>query len=175
MNIPSHIIIEDRPRDEAALLALIEEVQRTPFIGQFTLKELRALQRAGTIRYFYVGDVLAGFAAWSSINAEWVELGPIYAAESQRDSGIGNVLADFIVGYNLEQGRSIYGVTKNPRVKKMFLRHGFSATPFRKLDSAIQRYLLRRILQPARLVQLVLKRSADTTEHYIRPRSEPTK
>lgn len=175
MNIPPHVTIEDHPRDEAALLTLVEEVKRTPFIGQFSLDELRALQRAGTIRYFYVGEVLAGFSAWSSIDEEWVELGPIYAAESQRDSGIGNLLADFIVGYNLEQGRSIYGVTKNPRVKKMFLRHGFTATPFIKLDRAIQRYLLRRILQPARLVQLVLKRSADKTEHYIRPRQEAKK
>ncbi|MCS6835849.1 MAG: GNAT family N-acetyltransferase [Anaerolineae bacterium] len=170
MNIPPHVTIESQPRDEAALLALVEEVKRTPFIGQFSLEELRALQRAGTIRYFYVGEALAGFAAWSSISAEWVELGPIYAAESHRDSGIGNLLADFIVSYNLEQGRNIYGVTKNPRVKKMFLRHGFTPTPFFKLDRAIQRYLLLRLLQPSRLVQLVLKRTADTAEHYVRPR-----
>jgi len=170
MNIPPHITIEEQARDEAALLALVEEVKRTPFIGQFTYEELLALQRAGTIRYFYVGPTLAGFAAWSAITPQWVEIGPIYAAESQRDSGIGSVLADFIVGYNLEQGRSIYGVTKNPRVKKMFLRHGFTSTPFGQLDSAIQRYLLRRILRPSRLIQIIRKRTPDKVEHYILPK-----
>jgi hypothetical protein len=168
LNIPANVRIESQAPDPAQLNALVEEVKTTPFIGIFTLEELHALQAAGSIRYFYDEDGLAGFAAWVNIGNEWVEIGPIYAAISHRAKGIGNVLADFVVEYNIEQGRKVYGVTKNDIVKKMFRRHGFSQMSFWQLPFILKRYTLRRIANLERLVQLWRKRTHDTMAHFIR-------
>lgn len=170
LHIPDNIRISADAPPQSALHALVEEVKTTPFIGVFSLEELEALQQAGTIRYFYDEDGLAGFAAWVNIGTDWVEIGPIYAALSHRAKGIGNVLADFIVEHNLLQGRNIYGVTKNEIVKKMFRRHGFSQISFWRLPFSLKRYTLRRIANLERLIQLWRKRSKDTMAHFVRLR-----
>jgi GNAT superfamily N-acetyltransferase len=120
-----NIEVVSAPKTQADFDTLIDEVNGSEFISQLPPAELHALIGAGTARFFYDGEAIAGVGAWEVFGARWSEVGPFYILRAYRSKGLGHLVFDTITEINLEQGRRLYGVTKNPVVKRMFERAGF--------------------------------------------------
>ncbi len=168
MNAPADAFeITVHPRSDADLRALLGEVQHSPFIGEITPDEVQSLARAGTIRFCYAGDVLAGFGAWITINDWWAEIGPVYTAVAYRGQGIGWLMFDTVMDAQ-HPARNLYGVTKNPVVKRMFEQRGFRQVSLPGLPLVLYGYLLRKLSLRKALHHARKFSRHDSVAHYVR-------
>src|SRR5690349_5741122 len=135
--------ILDVPKSDADIRSLLDEVNRSGFIGEVTRREIDDYLRDHTIRFFYQDGMLVGFGAWQKIDAEWRELGPFYASDKHRGKGIGKLIVDTLVQLNADS--SLYAVTKNPAVKAMLERRGFQKVSVAALPASIRSFLARKI------------------------------
>jgi len=102
------------------------------------------------------------------IHGMWIEVGPFYAAEAYRGQGLGSLMIDTVENMQLQAGHKLYGVTKNPVVKQMFVKRGFYQVGVWALPREVQVYLLRK-LTPRRLLRHVRKlRFGDSVSHFIK-------
>src|SRR5258708_23693282 len=154
-----------QPQSPADLDLLLEEVRTSPFIGQLTQQEIQTRIKDQTIRFFYENGDLVGFGAWDDIDKHWREIGPFYTLIKYRGKGLGTQIVEILV--NLNAGKKLYAVTKNPTVKKLLVRLGFQPVTVTALPWAIYRHLISR-LSPGRLFHLVTKFSLDPVAQYVR-------
>ncbi|MBI5957641.1 MAG: GNAT family N-acetyltransferase [Chloroflexi bacterium] len=161
--------ITQQPKRQVDILMLLDEVKRSPFIGEISPDEITRLLREDAVLFFYEGDILAGLAGWNTIHGTWVEAGPFYTAEAYRGQGLGSLMFDTTVERLQRQaGHKLYAVTKNPMVKLMFLKRGFHQVRIWALPRAVQVYLLKK-LTPRRLLRHVRKlRFGDSVSHFIK-------
>jgi GNAT superfamily N-acetyltransferase len=165
---PVPIDIVPEPKSEADLYALLAEAKDSVFIAKITPADIQRLIRAQTIRFCYEGDTLVGFGAWIVINTHWSEIGPFYTAQEHRGKGMGRAMFDMVIDINREQGRKMYGITKNPVMKSMFERHRFNHVSLLALPPAIQFYLLKK-LTVRKAFYLVRKFSFhESVAHFIK-------
>lgn len=159
-------MITERPdASPQEIQALLDEVNRNPFIGQMSAKDMARLQAQKTIIFLYQDDHLLGFAAWEIINTQWCEVGPFYVLDAYRQLGLGKDILQRVL--DMTANSQQYIVTKNPIVKKAILPFGFQQVGFWQLPRAIKFHLLRR-LTPTRLLNLIRKFDLEPAVHYIR-------
>ena len=160
--------ITPQPKREGDVLTLLDEVKRSPFFGEISPEEITRLLCANAVLFFYDSDALAGLAGWNMIHGTWIEVGPFYTAEAYRGQGLGSLMIDTVENMQLQAGHKLYGVTKNPVVKQMFVKRGFCQVGVWALPREVQVYLLRK-LTPRRLLRHVRKlRFGDTVSHFIK-------
>lgn len=157
------------PRRVADVDRLLTEFSTTTYIAAISRAELDALLAANTTRFFYSGEDLVGFGAWSAITDGWVEIGPFIAFEAYRGQGFGRLISETMFG--LVESTNVYGVTKNPTMRRLFARYGFAEVGFLGLPRPVQRYILRRITL-RKLVSYARTLSLDPVIHFIR-RAQP--
>jgi GNAT superfamily N-acetyltransferase len=168
MSLLERLEVAPQPKRQADVLALLSEIQHSPFIGEISAEEIAYLLRANTVLFFYDGDTLAGLAGWEVIHAPWVEVGPLYTAKAYRGQGLGSFLFDTVEEMQRDAGHTLYGVTKNPLVKQMFVRRGYRQVSLWRLPRAIQLHLLRK-LTLRKLVRHVRKlRFGDSVSHFVK-------
>jgi GNAT superfamily N-acetyltransferase len=98
-----------------------------------------------TIRLFYMGGDLAGMSAWIPFDqGRWCELGPFYTMNAFRGKGLGKQLIMTAMTVNKEQGRNLYGVSKNDIVKHIFTTQGMKHVSFLHLPPHVLYYLVRK-------------------------------
>jgi GNAT superfamily N-acetyltransferase len=164
--LPTEIV--PKLKSEADLYALLAEAKDSAFIAEITPAEIQALIRAQTIRFCYEGDTLVGFGGWIVIDPHWSEIGPFYTAREHRGKGLGRTVFDMVIDINRQQGRKMYGVTKNPVMKSMFERQGFLKVNLLALPPALQLYLLKK-LTVRKAFYLVRKFSFhESVAHFIK-------
>jgi GNAT superfamily N-acetyltransferase len=160
--------ITRQPKQQADVLMLLDEVQHSPFIGEISPDDIARLLHENAVRFFYDGDALAGLAGWHVIDGTWVELGPFYAAKAYRGQGLGSLIFDTVETMHRDAGFKLYGVTKNPVVKRMFAKRGFRQVTLWALPRAVQVFLLRK-LTPRWLLHHARKlRLGDAVSHFIK-------
>src|SRR5256885_11779788 len=98
--MPVEILSESK--SEADVRALLQEVNRSGFIGEVTRQELEDYGREQTIRFFYQDGTLVGFGAWQKIDDQWREIGPLYASDKHRGKGIGKLIMDTLIELNAD-------------------------------------------------------------------------
>jgi GNAT superfamily N-acetyltransferase len=168
MSLLERLEVTEQPKRRADVLALLDEVQHSPFIGEISPGEIARLLQANTVLFFYDGDVLAGLAGWDVIGGTWVELGPFYTVKAYRGQGLGSFMVDMVEKKHIDTDHRFYGVTKNPLVKHMFSKRGFHQVRVWTLPREIQIHLLRR-LTPRKLLRYVRKlRLGDSISHFIK-------
>ena len=167
MNPRERFEITTQPKRQADVLALLAEARYSPFIGEISLEEIEALRRAKAVLFFYDGDTLAGLGAWNPIDGVWVELGPFYTATTYRGQGLGSLMFDAVEERLRGTEQRLYGVTKNPVVKRMFAKRGFRQVGVWTLPRTIQMHLLKKVT-PRKLFRHVRKlRRRDSVSHFI--------
>mgnify|MGYP001195800512 CR=1 FL=1 len=168
MSLLERVEVTPQPKREADVLALLDELQHSPFIGEISADEIARLLRANAILFFYDGDTLAGLAGWNVIHGPWVEVGPFYAAEAYRGQGLGSFMFDSVEAMQLQAGHKLYGVTKNPVVKQMFAKRGFYQVKIWILPREVQVYLLRKLTLRKLLRHGRKLRLGDSSSHFIK-------
>jgi GNAT superfamily N-acetyltransferase len=168
MSLLERFEIAPQPKRQADVLALLSEMQHSPFIGEISAEEIAHLLRANTVLFFYDGDTLAALAGWEVIHLPWVEVGPFYTAKAYRGQGLGSFMFDTVEEIHRDAGHELYGVTKNPVVKQMFAKRGYHQVRVWWLPRAIQLHLLRK-LTLRKLFRHVRKlRFGDSVSHFIK-------
>jgi GNAT superfamily N-acetyltransferase len=160
-------------RSIAALEALLEEVNQSPFIGALSLAELQQLLAAETIRFTYVDDELVGFGAWVVINDQWAEIGPFYMVKRFRGQGLGKQIMEDVVVHVGNSGRNLYAVTRNTAVDKMLQGMGFRRIPIWRLPPRVLGFAMQK-LGPRKLWGFFRKHSPGRMRHLIKTQSTYT-
>ena len=162
MSLLERIDVTPQPKREADVLTLLDELQHSPFIGEISLNEIARLLDGAT---------LAGIAAWDAIRGPWVEIGPFYTAKAYRGQGLGSFMVDTVETIHRDGGHRFYGVTKNPVVKRMFVRRGLHQVSMWTLPREIQIHLLKKLTLRKLLRHVSKLRLGDSVSHFIS--SEP--
>jgi GNAT superfamily N-acetyltransferase len=160
--------VAPQPKRQADVLALLSEMQYSPFIGEISAEEIAHLLRANTVLFFYDGDILAALAGWEMIHAPWVEVGPFYTAKAYRGQGLGSFMFDTVEEIHRDAGHKLYGVTKNPVVKQMFAKRGYRQVRVWTLPRAVQLHLLRKLTLRKLLRHVRKLRFGDSVSHFIK-------
>jgi GNAT superfamily N-acetyltransferase len=157
-----------QPKHQTDVLALLDEMQHSPFIGEISPDEIARLLHASSVLFFYDGDTLAGLAAWDVIDGTWVEVGPFYTAKAYRGQGVGSLMFDTVERTLSRGGHKLYGVTKNPVVKQMFVKRGFHQVAIWTLPREVWLYLLRKLTFRRLLRHGRKLRFGDSVSHFIK-------
>jgi GNAT superfamily N-acetyltransferase len=160
--------IVQQPKQEADALRLLDEVRRSPFIGEISSDELARLLRLNAVLFFYDGDTLAGLAGWDMIDEAWVELGPFYTAQAYRGQGLGSLMFDTVERMCRDAGHRLYAVTKNPVVKQMFMKRGFRQVRMWTLPREVQVHLLKKVTLRNLLLHVRKLSFRDSVSHFIK-------
>jgi GNAT superfamily N-acetyltransferase len=168
MGLLERLKITQQPKRQADVLTLLDEVQRSPFIGEISPDEITRLLHANAILFFYDGDTLAGLAGWNVIHGPWVEVGPFYAAKAYRGQGLGSFMVDTVEKIHRDAGHKLYGVTKNPVVKQMFAKRGYHQARVWTLPREVQLHLLRKLTLRKLFRHGRKLRLGDSVSHFIK-------
>jgi GNAT superfamily N-acetyltransferase len=168
MSLLDRVEVTPQPKREADVLALLDELQHSPFIGEISPDDLARLMDAETVLFFYDGDTLAGLAAWDVIHGSWVEAGPFYTVKAYRGQGLGSFMFDTVEEIHRDAGRRLYAVTKNPVVKQMFAKRGFHPVSLWTLPREIQLHLLKKLTLRKLLRHVRKLRFGDSISHFIK-------
>ena len=171
MSLLERLEITQQPKRQADVLTLLDEVQRSLYIGEISPGEITRLLRANAVLFFYDGDTLVGLAGWNVIHGPWVEVGPFYTAIAYRGQGLGSFMFDSVEAMQLQAGHKLYGVTKNPVVKQMFAKRGFYQVKIWILPREVQVYLLRKLTLRKLLRHGRKLRFGDSISHFIKDES----
>jgi GNAT superfamily N-acetyltransferase len=159
------------PKSQTDIHRLLEEVNRSPFIGHVSANEMDEYIQNQTVRFFYYDGHLVGFGAWQPIEGGWCEIGPFYVVTQYRGKGIGNKIAATLT--ELTPGHQLVAVTKNAVVKRMLEKHGFQRAKFSALAPPVRLHIRRR-LTFWRLLKLLRKISLEPPAYYVRVESDPS-
>ena len=168
MSLLERFEVAPQPKRQSDVLALLSEMRNSPFIGEISADEIADLLRANSVLFFYDGDTLAALAGWEVIHAPWVEVGPFYTAKAYRGQGLGSFVFDTVEEIQRDTGHKLYGVTKNPLVKRMFARRGYHQVRVWRLPRAIQRHLLRKLTLRKLLRHVRKLRFGDSVSHFVK-------
>jgi GNAT superfamily N-acetyltransferase len=169
MSLLERFEITRQPKQQTDVPTLLNEVKRSLFIGEISPDEITHLLRTNGVLFFYEGDTLAGLAGWNTIHEMWVEVGPFYTAEAYRGQGLGSLMFDTTVERLQRQtGHKLYAVTKNPVVKRMFVKRGFHQVGVWELPREVQVYLLRKLTFRKLLRHGRKLRFGDSVSHFIK-------
>ncbi len=161
--------IAPEPRSDADRLAVIQEANKTEFIAMLTVADLKHLEAADSIFYYYSGDDVAGFGAWQHVSGPWSEIGPFFNRDGYRGQGLGRRMFHDVIAHLEAEDRSLYAVTKNDAVKHMLEGYGFSETPLAKMPLPLFLHLVSR-LRPRRIYHGLRKMNSDMpTIHLLKP------
>lgn len=159
------LTISNQPPDSAVIDNLLREINQSRFIAGLSQRELDALIAAGTILFCYVDEQCVGFAAWTLINAEWCEVGPLLLSASAQGRGysrcIINQLLEACANYHQ------YVVTKNPLIKRLYLDYDFQPVALWQLPPVVWFYLLRRV-NWLRAVRAIPRLSREPLSHFVK-------
>lgn len=162
------VMIETIPtlHHAAELEALLEEANRSPFLGDISYGELQQLMAAASIRFTYVDGALAGFGAWERIDAAWDEVGPFYMLKAYRGRGLGKQIIVDVITHRQAAGRNLYAITRNPSVKGMLEGQGFRRVRGQQLPLPVGLHAVRK-LRMRKLWQFVRKPSPGPMVHLL--------
>lgn len=156
------------PHSDAERLQVIQEANATPYIAMLTADDLRRLERARTIFYYYDGAILAGFGAWQRLSGRWDEIGPFFSRDAYRGQGLGRRMFHDVIAHLEAEDRSLYAITKNAAVKHILEGHGFTEASMLRLPAPLLLHLAAR-LNPLRLYHGLRKMSrAEPTIHLLK-------
>src|SRR5215475_4952950 len=110
-------------KSKADLLSIVQEVNQSPFIAQLSTDDVMHYAQDKTVRFLYESTEILGFVAWQNIDAIWTEIGPMYIFPKVRGNCLGTRFAKIFL--ELNAGKRLFAVTKNPLVKQMLLKAGF--------------------------------------------------
>jgi len=139
------LAVERSPRDDADRGLLVREANATPYIAMLTVRDLRQLERADSILYYYHEAEPAGFGAWQNVNAQWAEIGPFFSRDAYRGQGMGRRLFRDVILQLEAAHKSLYAVTRNDAVKHMLEGYGFEPSPFNRLPAALVWHVAKRL------------------------------
>ena len=159
--------LTDTPKAETDLMCIMHEVSTSPFIAQLARNEIARYMHNNTIQFLYDSAEILGFAAWQNINADWSEIGPVYLLTKARGKGLATQYTRTLLEMNT--GKKLFAVTKNPRVKAMLTKAGFRKITLFGLPAAVFIHLLRQMTF-SRIIALFQKRSTNPIEFYVAER-----
>jgi hypothetical protein len=81
---------------------------------------------------------------------------------------LGSFLFDTVEEIHRDAGHKLYGVTKNPLVKQMFVRRGYRQVSLWRLPRAIQLHLLRKLTLRKLFRHVHKLRFGDSVSHFVK-------
>lgn len=157
-----------QPKTASDVQILLKEIHVSPYIGTWSEQEFHHHVQTKTIRLFYRGKLLAGMSAWMPFDeGRWCELGPFYSMNAFRGQGLGKQLIITAMKINKEQGRNLYGVSKNDIVKHIFTSQGMKHVSFLHLPSQVLYYLVRKYTITRAVRHLSTFNRTEMPTHFI--------
>jgi GNAT superfamily N-acetyltransferase len=161
--------IKPQPLTDADRLLLVDDANASPFIAMLTPRDLKRLERAACIFYYYAGDQIVGFGAWQPVGLQWAEIGPFFNRDAWRGQGLGRRMFYDIISHLEAEQKSLYAVTKNDAVKHMLEGYGFAERSAARLPPLLLLHLVSRF-NVRRIYHGVRKMSrAEPTIHLVKP------